>query len=107
MKPLQVRFGTLFGALLGLILFTVCPWQVPAQTGAGSITGTVRDPEQKVVPGARVTITETETGVSLTKQTSEVGVFYFGGLPRGPYTLTVEKEGFKKWVASVTLEVGQ
>ncbi|MBI1941017.1 MAG: hypothetical protein HYS33_05870, partial [Acidobacteria bacterium] len=47
MKPLKVRFGMLFGALLGLAFLTLCSLQALAQTGAGSVTGTVRDPDQK------------------------------------------------------------
>ncbi|MBI1940427.1 MAG: carboxypeptidase regulatory-like domain-containing protein [Acidobacteria bacterium] len=107
MKPLQVRFGMLFGALLGLAFLTLCSLQALAQTGAGSVTGTVRDPDQKVIPGASVTITNAETNVSHTKQSSEVGVYYFGALQRGSYTLTVEKDGFKKWSGKLVLEVGQ
>jgi hypothetical protein len=77
------------------------------QTGAGSVAGTVRDAEQRVIPGAGVTITEIETNVSRSSRTSDVGVYYFGALPRGPYRLSVEKEGFKKWEGTLTLQVGQ
>ncbi len=78
-----------------------------AQTGAGTVTGTVRDAHQALVPGAEVTITNTETNVSTKAVTNEVGVYYLGALPRGPYRLAVEKEGFKKWEGPLRLPTGQ
>src|SRR5947199_6913971 len=89
-------------ALLGL----VAP-EASAQTGAAALIGTVRDPNQAPVPGAQVTITDTETNVSHQTQSSDAGIYFFGALPRGPYTLVVEKEGFKKWETELVLRVGQ
>jgi hypothetical protein len=71
------------------------------------VTGTVRDPSQVVVPGAQVTVAETETNLTRKGKTSDVGVYYFGALPRGPYKITVEKQGFKTWEGTFLLEVGQ
>src|SRR5207248_2305025 len=47
------------------------------------------------------------TQVSRQAQTSNVGIYYFGALPRGPYRVEVEKTGFKKWEGTLVLEVGQ
>ena len=35
------------------------------------------------------------------------GLYYFGDIQPGRYELTVEAEGFKKWVGTLALEVGQ
>lgn len=103
---LSLRSVTLF-VLGGLICLSVSAPEMFGQTGAATLTGTVRDADQKVVPGASVTITNSETNISHTGQTSDVGNYYFGALQRGPYTLAVEKQGFKKWESKVTLDVGQ
>jgi hypothetical protein len=78
-----------------------------AQSGAGSVSGTVRDAGQAVVAGASVTLTNTETNVSYKTQTSSVGTYYFGEIPRGPYVLRVAEQGFNRWEGTLTLEVGQ
>ncbi len=102
---LVIAVGT--SVSLALVMLMICPSGASGQTGAGTLTGTVRDAEQKVVPAAAVTITNSETNISHKVQTSDVGVYYFGTLPRGPYTLAVEKEGFKKWEGKFVLRVGE
>ena len=54
-----------------------------------------------------VTITNQQTGVSQKVQTSEVGIYYVGGLQRGSYAVAVELTGFKKWTSQMELQVGQ
>src|SRR5206468_4941296 len=66
-----------------------------AQTGSGSVSGTVRDANGAVVPGADITITNTQTNVARKGISSDVGIYHVGGLPLGPYTLTAELAGFK------------
>src|SRR5262245_13043768 len=78
-----------------------------AQTGRGTIQGVVRDASKAVVPGAQVVLTNTGTNVSQTGQTNDVGLYYFGALQPGPYTLNVEVTGFKKWEGKLELQVGQ
>lgn len=78
-----------------------------AQTGVGTITGTIRDSQNAVIAKANVTITNLATNIVRQGQSSEEGVFYFGGLQPGQYTLTVEISGFKKWTTSLLLQVGQ
>jgi hypothetical protein len=64
-------------------------------TMGGSIDGTVTDPNGGVVPAAKVTATNTATGVSTVVSTSGAGVYGFPLLPPGPYTIRVEQGGFK------------
>jgi hypothetical protein len=56
---------------------------------------------------ATVVLTEAQTGVRRTTATSEVGIYYFGNVPIGPYTVTIEAVGFAKWSGTLTLEAGQ
>lgn len=93
--------------LSSLIAFLLAATPALAQTGSGVIRGVVRDANQAVVPGAAVSITNERTGVEQKTQTNEEGIYYFGAVPIGPYALTVELAGFKKWTTKLQLQVGQ
>src|SRR2546428_180898 len=107
MKSRQARLVAAVGVVLGSGVLSLSPSEAFAQTGAGTVTGTLRDTTQAPVPGAEVTITNTETNVSTKTQANEVGVYYLGALPRGPYRLAVERKGFKKWEGTLQLPTGQ
>jgi hypothetical protein len=78
-----------------------------AQFQTGTVEGTVTDPTGKVVAGATVTLTNPKTGTSQTATSSDAGLFRFGSLVPGDYTLTVEGAGFAKAnVERVTVQVG-
>src|SRR5262245_34153726 len=69
-----------------------------AQESRGTITGTVRDASKGVVPGATVTVSNTEMGSSFTAVSNDVGSFEVPYLIAGTYTVTVELQGFRKYV---------
>src|SRR5438270_11203703 len=62
-----------------------------------SLFGTITDAQAAVVPGARVTITNTATGLSRNTATDSSGGFVFPLLPVGSYNLSVEQTGFRKY----------
>ncbi|MBI3681747.1 MAG: TonB-dependent receptor [Acidobacteria bacterium] len=78
-----------------------------AQTGTGVVRGTVLDATRSTVPNAKVTLTNQSTNIGRTTQTSAVGIYYFGAVLPGPYSLAVESAGFKKWSGTLVLEAGQ
>ncbi len=78
-----------------------------AQTGQGTVTGTVLDLSQAIVPKADVTLTNVQTGVASKGRSSEVGIFYFGAVPIGDYKIVVTKQGFEEWEGTFTISVGQ
>ena len=82
--------------LCGLFLFLLAA-SANAQFRA-SIQGTVKDTSGALVPSATVTLTNKETNKSETTTTSDGGFYRFSGLAPGAYTLTVEKQSFKKQV---------
>jgi hypothetical protein len=89
------------------VLLTITSLTAFAQTGTSNITGTVRDLNGAVVPGATVTLKNDATGVVGTQTTTDAGLYAFSSLPVGSYTITVEKQGFKKFQkTNNNLEVG-
>ncbi|HSB16570.1 MAG TPA: TonB-dependent receptor, partial [Bryobacteraceae bacterium] len=89
------------------LLIALAAMPLAAQTGLGVVRGTALDATKAAIPSAKVTLTNTETGISRTTETSSVGIYYFGATPIGSYTLTVEAPGFKKWSGTLKVEAGQ
>ncbi len=65
-----------------------------AQFDSAVVVGTVRDSSSAVVPGAKVTLTSAETGISVSKTTGDDGNFEFAAVKPGMYVVTAEKTGF-------------
>ena len=61
-----------------------------------SLVGTVTDSSGKVIPGARVTATETRTLDRYTATTNEQGYYTIEFVRVGVYSVTVEQGGFQK-----------
>jgi hypothetical protein len=80
-----------------LAVFT-CQIALQAQTTTGSLSGTVLDQKESVVPGATVTVTNNATGAERSAETSSNGTFDFQTLQPGTYTISVEAKGFKRGV---------
>lgn len=77
-----------------LVLVLALAGGVQAQTASGQITGTVRDASGGVVPNAKVTLGNQQTGMARTTRTSETGTYTFPLLPVGLYSVTAEQQGF-------------
>lgn len=85
------------------------PLFLAGQVLTGVISGIVTDPTKAVVPGATVTIANSDTGVvSWTGSTNQSGVYRAPALPVGRYNVSVQKEGFRReGVTGVNLSVDQ
>ncbi len=91
-----------------LIAFLLAGPTMLAQLPTGTILGVVKDSTGAVVPGAKITASETETGQTRTVMTGADGAYRLDALPVGNYTLTAEATGFQTVVQSgLTLAVGQ
>lgn len=98
-------FGKICSAVI-LLLLAICA-AATAQTTA-TIFGTVTDPSGAIVPGAVLTITNQETGLSRRAETGSVGQFVAPLLGVGTYTVTAEASGFQKYVnRDLVLRVNQ
>ncbi|MDQ3907068.1 MAG: TonB-dependent receptor [Acidobacteriota bacterium] len=62
---------------------------------AGTVTGTVVDPNGAVVPNANVTISNAVTGYKRTANAGADGTFRFNDVPPNTYELTVSATGFQ------------
>src|SRR5579859_4403507 len=61
----------------------------------GSMSGTVVDPSGAVVPGAKITATNSATNTVSTGVTSGDGLFAIRSLPPGSYKVTIEASNFR------------
>jgi hypothetical protein len=71
---------------------------VQAQEFRGTITGTVSDPSSAILPGATVTATNVDTGVTASAVTNAEGIYLIPFLTPGRYAVSAELMGFKKLV---------
>jgi hypothetical protein len=85
-------------AALGLL--AVVAVTAHAQSTTGRISGTVKDTQGGILPGAAVTVTETTTGFVRTTVTDGTGNYVFVSLPLGSYSVSAEMSGFKKALKS-------
>src|SRR5271155_5844512 len=97
--------------LLILVAFamTACLRTLSAQELSGTkggLQGVVSDSSGAVVPGASVTVIGNSDTRTVT--TDSAGHWEVTGLTPGPYTISVEREGFEKTVAkAITAEINR
>src|SRR5204863_1104304 len=83
----------MFAALIGLL---IAASPVSAQITTGNITGTVKDAQGGVVPGATVVVISEARGTKLAPvTTNEVGSYVIPNVTADTYTVEVSMDGFK------------
>ena len=89
----KIRLSTLIGlvVLLGLVTLPLQAQRTSTQT----IEGLVTDATGAVIPGATVTMTNVDTGITTTVNTNETGNYRFSYVPVGNYNVRCELDGFK------------
>lgn len=97
---MRSRLAFLLGRSAVLLLLAVMAGPAFAQSTTGTILGTVRDEQGGVVPGATVTVRNTDTNLLRTAISDTDGKYRMPNLPVGSYEVTVELEGFAKYVRS-------
>ena len=81
------------------------PQVSPSPVGDGIVFGIVNDQDELPLKGVTITITGKNSSDST--ETDEYGFYEFGGLVKGDYTLTYEKEGFLDQTQDISLEEGE
>ena len=87
--------------LLTLIIALVLAPAAFAQS-TGSLSGTVKDQNDAVVQGANITVKNTATNLTRNTTTNDEGRWTATNLPVAIYSVTYEKEGFKKSISQNT-----
>src|SRR5712671_238491 len=86
------------GRLLLFLSSTV--GNVFAQTN-GQIGGVVQDSTTALIPGVKVTLINTETGITVSQLTNESGVYNFASVaPGNAYRITAALSGFKTTITN-------
>jgi len=79
-----------------LLLFSTA---AAGQTTFATITGTVTDATDAVIPGVTVKVRHVATGIETSARSNESGIYTLAQLREGDYTLTARGSGFKEFVA--------
>jgi hypothetical protein len=85
-------------ALLVLLTALVFTGFLRAQSTNASLSGRITDPSQALISEAKVTAVSGDTNVRYETKTNGSGEYYLTNVPPGPYSIEVEKAGFKKLV---------
>ncbi len=91
-------------ALCSVIFLVACAMiarPLHAQVLYGSIVGSVTDASGAAMPGATVTIEQTETKLTRELVTDASGAYHFTAVPSGTYTVSVKMTGFRPFSRSV------
>jgi Carboxypeptidase regulatory-like domain len=116
--------GRINCTVISLVLFVLLALSIVPRAAAQRLDGTLRvvvsDVSGASVTDAKVTVTNEGTNVSQSTNASSNGAYEFPHLLIGSYTVTVEKEGFRKYIgkgvrvaasqvadATVKLELGE
>jgi Carboxypeptidase regulatory-like domain len=83
------------GSVAGLVMLCASVWPAAAQITTGTVSGSVKDAQGAVVPGATVTLISTARGTKSETQTSTEGDFIFPNVAPGTYTVRVTMHSFK------------
>ncbi len=107
---------------IGICLFLLLAWSISsfAQSGRGTVSGTVKDSSGATIPGAKVTVRNAGTGQTFDLVTNDSGEYTAADVPVGSYDVLIERQGFRQAEikglpvdagvtarADATLELGQ
>src|ERR1700684_1875532 len=97
-----IRFVILFA----YVLLTTMTARAQSTTATGNIQGTLTDPSGAVVEGAKVTITNKDTGQSIAVTALSAAPYNSGPLVPGNYSVRAEAAGVKTVEQGVIVKVG-
>ena len=95
-----MRRSTIIHFLLTAIAILCVGSSALGQGTTSRVLGIVRDANDAAVVGATVTLTNEANQVALTTETSDIGAYAFDLVQAGNYTLSIEKQSFKRFVST-------
>lgn len=90
-----------------ICLIILSPLSLWAQSDTGRVVGTVTDSSGAVVPGAAISLANTDTGITQTATGGDDGSFSFAAVTRGNYRIEASHAGFENLAQNLTLQVSQ
>src|ERR1035441_10060614 len=103
---MKMKTSRIAHVLSGVLAACLLATPATAQDVTGRIVGTVTDAQGSVVPKAKVTVTNTQTGQSHSLLSDATGGYQAIALQIGTYTVAAEREGFRKALsAPQTLQI--
>ena len=92
--PLLLRFVSGAIVLLLVVAFQSSMTTVYGQGGTATLSGTITDQNDAVVPGVNVAVISIAQGFQRSATTNREGAYVVPSLPPGVYTVKAEREGF-------------
>lgn len=94
-------------AIVVALGMAMCCLNAHAQSGTGSIQGTVTDSSGAVIPGATIHVVNQATNVATDTKSNGAGFYQAPGLFTGTYMVTTSAPGFKTYTTRIELLVAQ
>jgi len=92
----RYAFAWILRTMLAIaVLTTLSVRPLQAQVDTGSVTGTITDSSGAVVSGAKVTLINEGTGITLSTAAGADGIYVFSPVRIGSYKLEASSQGFK------------
>jgi hypothetical protein len=88
---------------IGALLAVALPVALSSQNAFATISGSITDPSDGVLPGVSVVAVDTERRVRHEVRTNRAGRFELVGLPEGSYSLEADLPGFEMFRERLTL----
>jgi hypothetical protein len=101
------KWSTYVPAILVALAMGVCCSSAVAQSGAGSIQGTVTDSSGAIIPGAAIHVVQQATNVATDTKSTNIGFYQVPDLFTGTYVVTVTAPGFNTYTTRIELLVSQ
>src|SRR4051794_2208750 len=79
------------------VVFFLCVALGFPQSQRGQFVGLVTDPSGSVVPGAKISVANPETGVTVESSSNNTGYYAAPGLQYGRYNVTATAAGFSTY----------
>ncbi len=97
-----------FVAIVFVVAVTFSSAPAGAQIVGGTINGTIHDSTGAAVPGATVTVRQTDTGFTRSLVTGADGRYAAPSVPVGPYSVSATHDGFQpEEQTGIVLSIGQ
>ena len=107
MSTIAIKRGC-FWLSVFVFALSFCVVNSSAQTTSTTLLGSISDAAGAVLPGAKVTATNTQTGQKRETTSSSTGDFSFPLIDVGTYDITIEANGFKQEIRrNITVEINE